>query len=99
MLMVLIVHWGHDWVIRPIDSVRELHALKQRLDIDDMDFIPYESWLPTPFILDQPIAVRELSDSEVEEHLRGTVYPQLIEEGRMVMDKRKGRPVLVRNPA
>ncbi len=94
MLMLIILSWGKDLIFQPVDSVQAVHDLKRRLDLKDTDYIIHDSVYLCPIKLD--CATRELLESEILEWKMTHVYPALVKEGRMEMN-RKGKYVRVAN--
>lgn len=80
MLMVAIISWGKDLLFMLADSVKAVHALKQRLG-DGRDYIIFDTAFLWPFRFDH--AYRELKEDEVIEFVHGQAYPELIAEGRL----------------
>lgn len=91
MLMLIIMSWGKDLLIQPVDSLEEARDLRRRIG-GDRDFIIYESHFLIPVRLDR--AWRQLGEEEMIEWLNTEAYPRLHEEGRI--SRRNGK--YVRNP-
>ncbi len=94
ILMCAILTWGKDLIFQPADSIQAVHDLKRRLDLKDTDYIIHDSVYLCPIKLD--CANRELLESEILEWKMTYVYPALVKEGRMEMN-RKGKYVKVAN--
>lgn len=87
MLMIIILSWGRDLVIQPLDNIAQAKRLRARMP--DNDFIIHDSVFLCPIRLD--IATRKLREDEVIEFLQTSAYPELLEEGRMFLNNGKYR--------
>lgn len=87
MLILAILHWGHDLLIRPVESFQYVKDLKRRLNLPDVDFIVWDGHFFCPVRLDD--ATRQLTEDEVIEFMYGTAYPALEAEGKLI--KKNGR--------
>ncbi len=92
MLMLIILAWGKDMVIQPVESVQAAHDLKRRLNKEDTDYIVFEGSFLYPVRLDR--ATRQLSEEEQLEWMMTEVLPQLEEEGRVIKRGRKYVPLV-----
>jgi len=92
MIMVIILSWGKDVILQPVDSFEEAQDLRRRIG-GDRDFIVYESHFLLPIRLD--IAWRQLDEEEQVEWLYSEAWPALHEEGRV--SRKHGK--YIRNPA
>lgn len=79
--MIVILSWGRDLIIQPLDNIAQ--AKRLRATLPDRDFIIHDSAFLCPIKLD--IATRQLMEDEVIEFLQTQAYPQLLEEGRMFL--------------
>jgi hypothetical protein len=52
MLICAILSWGKDLLIQPVESYQYVKNLKNRLRLDDVDFIVYDSGFYTPIDFD-----------------------------------------------
>lgn len=84
--MLIILTWGKEMIMKPIESFEYVRGLKNRLDLEDTDYIVFDSNFLFPLKLD--IATRELTESEQIEWLRTEVYPALVEEGKMIKNRK-----------
>ncbi len=91
MLILIILSWGKDLIMQPVESVEAAHDLKRRLDKKDTDFIIYEVAFLCPIKFD--IATRQLSEEEQLEGMMMEVMPQLEAEGRVIKKGRKYVPL------
>lgn len=65
MLICAILTWGSDLLIRPVESVKWVHGMKNKLNRNDVDFIIYDSGYLTPLAFDN--FTQEISESEQTE--------------------------------
>lgn len=91
MLMLIILAWGRDMIIQPIESVQAAHELKRRLNKEDTDYIVFEGAFLYPVRFDR--ATRQLDEDEQLEWLMTEAFPQLEAEGHVIKKGRKYVPL------
>ncbi len=92
MIMLTILAWGKDIVMKPMESVQAIYDLRNRLGLEDTEYIIWDSAFLCPLKFDR--AVRVLGEEEQLEWLMTEVFPQLEEEGRVVYERGKYRRVM-----
>jgi len=85
MLMIAILAWGKDLTIQPLASIAE--AKRLRTVLPGRELIIHDSVFLSPIKLD--IATRQLMEDEKIEFLHTQAYPELFDEGRMLMQNGK----------
>jgi hypothetical protein len=89
--MVAILSWGRDLIFQPVDSIQKVHDMKHRMDLPDTDYIIHDSVFLCPIKMDN--AVKEQTESEILEWKMSYAYPKLVEEGRMIKNNGRYRPL------
>lgn len=72
MLMVAIITWGKDLLIKPATSLQDIKDLKNRLRLPDVDFIIFDSGYFTPIAFDN--FTQEVDESKQVELFGNTLH-------------------------
>jgi len=66
MIICAILTWGKDLLIKPVSSFNEVKNLKNRLRLENVDFIVYHSGFFTPIKFDNSYNDEILESEQVE---------------------------------